>query len=179
MALPNLPADQLADLAGLFYELSHDPKTRKEIGKLVKKAKPESRHAAAFADVEIEDRFDKFREEQEEKELKRQQDALLRDMNARRSSLLVGGPDGQGRKYSEDDLKKIEDLMQKKGIVDYDDGATLYAATLPPIDPNPNYEPPEHGATWELPEFAKFGENPDKAARNTAHQMIGEFMRKR
>ena len=55
MPLPNLPADQLADLAGLFYELSHDPKTRKEIGKLVKKAKPESRHAAAFADVEIED----------------------------------------------------------------------------------------------------------------------------
>ena len=103
----------------------------------------------------------------------------MEHLESKRRALLTGGPDGQGRKYSEDDLKKIEDLMQKKGISDYDDGATLYAATLPPVDPSPMSEVPEHGATWEFPEWAKFGENPDKAARNTAHSMIKDFMRKR
>jgi hypothetical protein len=167
------------DLTALFLKLSHNPKTRKIIAKAIKEGAPDSRHAQAFADVDVDDKFEKFREEQEARETKRQQDELIRHMNAKRNSLLVGGPEGDGRKYSEDDIKKIEDLMQKKGIVDYDDGATLYAATLPPVDPNPNYEPPQHGATWEIPEFAKFGNDPNKAARDTAHQMIGEFMRKR
>jgi hypothetical protein len=30
-----------------------------------------------------------------------------------------------------------------------------------------------------MPEFAKFGPDPTKAARDTAHQVIGEFMRKK
>jgi hypothetical protein len=167
------------DLTALFIKLSQDPKTRKIIAKAVKEGAPDSSHAKAFADVDMQDQFEKFREEQEARDLKKQQDDLMRQMNAKRSALLVGGPDGEGRKYSEDDIKKIEDLMQKKGIVDYDDGATLYAATLPPVDPNPNYEPPEHGATWEIPEFAKFVQNPVGASRNVARQVIGEFMRKR
>lgn len=167
------------DLTALFIKLSQDPKTRKIIAKAVKEGAPDSSHAKAFADVDMQDQFEKFREEQEARDLKKQQDDLMRQMNAKRSALLVGGPDGEGRKYSEDDIKKIEDLMQKKGIVDYDDGATLYAATLPPVDPNPNYEPPEHGATWEIPEFAKFGQDPVGASRNVARQVIGEFMRKR
>ena len=168
-----------ADLADLFHELSHNKETRKVIAAAVKKLKPDSPHAQAFADIDVEDKFEKFRADQEERELKRQQDEMLRHMNAKRSALLVGGPDGSGRKYSEDDLKKIEDLMQKKGISDYEDGATLYAATLPPIDTRSQYEPPAHGATWEMPEFAKFGTDPNKAARDTAHGMISEFMRKR
>src|ERR1700733_10919322 len=132
------------DLTALFIKLSQDPKTRKIIAKAVKEGAPDSSHAKAFADVDMQDQFEKFREEQEAR-----------------------------------DLKKIEYLMQKKGIVDYDDGATLYAATLPPVDPNPNYEPPEHGATWEIPELAKFGQDPVGASRNVARQVIGEFMRKR
>jgi hypothetical protein len=168
-----------AELGDLLHELTHDKKTRTAIGKIIKQAKPDSPHAAAFADVEIEDRFEAFKAEQEKKDLERQQQDMLRQMNAKRAALLVGGPDGQGRKYSEEDLKKIEDLMQKKGIADYDDGATLYAATLPPVDPSPPSEIAPHGATWEFPEFAKFADNPAKAARDTAHQIIGEFMRKR
>jgi hypothetical protein len=169
-----------ADLADLFHELSQDPKTRKAIGKLIKEAKPDSPHARAFPDVDMSDQFEKFRQEQEEKELERQKAEMLRQMNAKRSALLSGGSDGQGRKYSEDDVKAIESLMQKKGISDYEDGATLYAATLPPIDPTPGTDVPyQHGSTWEIPEFAKFGDNPVKASRDTAHQVITEFMRKR
>jgi hypothetical protein len=172
--------DQNADdLRALFLKLAHDKKTRKTIAKAIKEIAPDSPHAAAFADVEVEDRFETFRAEQEAKELKREQNEMLRQMNAKRASLLVGGPDGQGRKYSEEDLKKIEGLMQQKGIADYEDGATLYAATLPPVDPQPGSEIPQHGATWEIPEFAKFGTNPKQASYDVAHQVIGEFMRKR
>ena len=176
---PQLSPEVQADLSRLFFQLSHNPKTRKIIAKAVKEAAPDSPHAQAFADIDVDDKFENFKKEQEDRELKRQQDAMLAHMNARRSALLTGGPDGQGRKYSEDDLKKIETLMEKKGIVDYEDGATLYAATLPPVDPTPAGDIPEHGATWEFPEFAKFGQDPVKASRDTARSVISEFMRKR
>ncbi|SRR6266567_2621435 len=168
-----------ADLADLFHELSHDPKTRKMMAAAVKAAKPGSSYEQAFSDIAVEDRFEAFKADQEQKELKRQNDEILARMNASRAALLSGGPDGKGRKYEEADVKKIQELMQRKGISDYDDGATLYAATQPPLDPNPNREIPEHGATWEMPEFAKYAPDPNKAARDTATSMITEFMRKR
>jgi hypothetical protein len=179
MSAPNLSPEAQADLANLFFQLSQDPKTRKEIGRLVRKARPDTPHAMAFKDIEIEERFASFEEQQAAKEQKRQQDEILSRMNAQRARLLTGSEDG-GRQYSEDDVKKIEALMQKKGITDYEDGATLYAATLPPVDPRPGDDIPiEHGATWEFPAWDKFAQNPDKAARNEAHSAITELMRKR
>ena len=177
MALNLDPAAQ-ADLAALFLELSHNPKTRKQMAKAIKDAKPESPHARAFSDVDMSEQMESFREEQAKKDLERQRDDMIARMNAKRAALLTGGPDGSGRRYGEDDIKKIEDLMQRKGISDYEDGATLYAATLPPIE-QPSGAIPEHGATWEFPEWDKYATAPDKAARNTAHTMITDFMRKR
>jgi hypothetical protein len=177
--MPALDPTVEKDLAALFMQLSHNPKTRKIIAKAVKEAKPDSPHAQAFADVDLEDRFETFTREQEQRELKKQQDDMLAGMNRKRASLLTGGSDGEGRKYSEDDVKAIETLMQKKGITDYEDGATLYAATLPPIDPRPGEEAPQHGSTWEFPEWGTFGADPVKASRNAAHNVISEFMRKR
>jgi hypothetical protein len=175
----NLSPEAQADLANLFYSLSQDPKTRKEIGKLVRKARPDTPHAMAFKDVEIEERFESFEETQASREQERRNAEILTRMNAQRVRLLTGGEDG-GRQYSEDDVKKIEALMQKKGISDYEDGATLYAATLPPVDPRPGDDiPSPHGATWEFPAWDQFAQNPDKAARNEAHSAITELMRKR
>lgn len=169
-----------ADLADLFHELSQNKDTRKIVAQAVKKLKPDSPHAMAFADVDQEDRFEAFKREQEETALKRQQDEILARMNAKRSALLTGGPDGSGRKYGEDDVKKIEELMQRKGITDYDDGATLYAATLPPVDPRPGEEiPVAHGTTWEFPRWAEFGSDPIGASRKEANLAITELIRKR
>jgi hypothetical protein len=167
-----------ADLARLALDLSHDPATRKEFGKLVKKAKPNSPHANAFADVEMDDKFESWKAQQEQERIKAQQDAVLTRMNAQRTALLTGGADGSGKKYSEDDVKKIEELMQKRGITDYEDGAILYAATLPPPTPKPPSDIPAHGSTWEFPEWATFGKDPVRASRNIANQVIGEFQRK-
>jgi hypothetical protein len=68
--------------------------------------------------------------------------------------------------------------MEKKGIVDYDDGATLYAATNPQPGPLDN-EPTVPGATWEFPEFAKFKDDPVKASREVAFQAIRELRNRR
>ena len=168
-----------ADLADLFHELSHNKETRKAVAAAVKKLRPDSPHAQAFSDVDMQDQFENFRQEQENRDLERQRSDMLARMNQKRAALLSGGADGEGRKYSEDDVKAIESLMQSKGISDYEDGAILYAATLPPIDPRPGEEMPQHGSTWEFPEWGKFGADPVKASRDTAHTVITEFMRKR
>lgn len=168
-----------ADLAKLALELSHNKDTRRDFGKLVKKAMPTSRHAAAFSDVDLEDKFESFEKRQEEKEIERQKQSVLDRLNAQRRSLLTGGGNGEGRKYSEDDVKKIEDLMQKKGISDYEDGAVLYASTLPPENTKPTNLPPQHGTTWEFPEFARFSPDPVKASREIAGEVIAEFQRNR
>jgi hypothetical protein len=177
MATPQLSPEVQADLAALFLKLSHDPKTRKAIAKAVKEGAGDSPHAAAFKDVDLEDRFESFTREQEQRELKKQQDEVLANMNRKRAALLTG--DGSGRQWSEDDVKAIEKTMEKYGITDYEAGATLHAATLPPVDPRPGEEPPQHGSTWEFPEWGKFGADPVKASRDTAHTVISEFMRKR
>lgn len=168
-----------ADLSALFLKLSHDPKTRKLIAKAVKEGAADSAHAKAFVDVDLEDRFEKFTSDQEQRDLQKQQNEMLAQMNRKRAALLTGGDDGSGRKWNEDDIQGIEKTMQKYGITDYEAGATLHAATLPPIDPRPGEEIPQHGSTWEFPEWGKFGADPVKASRDTAHTVISEFMRKR
>ncbi len=168
------------DLARLALALSHDKKHRKAFGKLVREALPDSPHAAAFQDVDVEDRFERLEADRQAKELERQQQAQLDRMNRQRAALLSGGEGGEGPKYSEEDVGKIEALMQKKGIVDYEDGRVLYAATQPPPSPQPPTNMPgQHGATWEFPEWGKFGADPVKASRDTANTVITEFMRKR
>ena len=176
---PAIDPNVANDLARLALDLSHNKDTRREFGKLVKRAKPDSPHAAAFADVEMEDRFESFKNEQEQSRIKVQQQQILDRMNAQRSQLLTGNSDGTGRKYSEDDVKKIETLMEKKGITDYEDGAVLYAATLPPDNLKPTAELPKHGTTWEFPEFDKFGKDPIRASRDIAAQVINEFAQRK
>jgi hypothetical protein len=168
------------DLGNLAYELGHDPKTRKAFGKLVKEAKPDSPHARAFADVEIEDKFEAFERKQQEKELKAQQDAVLARMNQQRQNLLTGGADGAGPKYDEDTVKKIEKFMEDNGITNYAHGAVLYANENPPLSPPDNDPPPNmHGDKWTIPDFEKFKDDPDGAARNVAYGVIKEFRQKR
>lgn len=175
-----LDAASAADLADLFHELSQNKETRGIVAKAVRKLHPDSPHAMAFKDVELDERFESFEQKQAEAAMERQRQDMLDRMNRQRLSLMTGGPDGQGRRYEEDDVKKIEALMQKKGITDYEDGATLYAATLPPVEMNPNPNvPTPHGATWEFPDWAAFAPDPNKAARDTATSMITDFMRKR
>jgi hypothetical protein len=172
-----------AELGDLLHELTHDKRGRRGIAKLIKELKPDSPHAQAFTDVDIEDRFEAFKEEQEADRLRRESEAVNRELARQRNALLSGGPDGSGRKYSEEQVKQIEELMMSRGIRSYDDGATLFAATNPPVDPEHD-EAPRHGATYQFPTvgnvpFEEFAKNPASASRDMAHQLIDEFNRRK
>lgn len=172
-----------AELGDLLHELTHDKRGRKQIAKLIQQIKPDSPHAAAFGDVDIEDRFEEFKQTQEEDRLRRESEAVNRELARQRNTLLTGGQDGEGRKFTEEQVKQIEALMEARGIRSYEDGATLYAATMPPVDPD-HETAPRHGATYEFPTigtvpFEEFAKNPNAASRDMAHQLIGEFNRRR
>jgi hypothetical protein len=160
-----------ADLGDLLHELTHDKKYRGAIGRIIREAKPDSPHAMAFPEIELEDKFDAREKERETADLKRRQDAWEAQQASARQRLLDGGPEGTGPKYDEDTLGKIKALMDKKGIYDWEDGATLYAATQPPVQ-KPTERPTVHGATWEIPEFARFGKDPVRASREVAYDEI-------
>lgn len=170
-----LAIEVAADLGDLLYDLTHDEKHRAKVGKLIKEARPDSPHAKAFKDVELEDRLSAFEQQQEQRALDNQRKEIVSRMEAQRQRLIDGDDDG-GRKYSEDDIKKIEELMEKKGLTNYEDGATLYSATMP--QPGPLDEDPVRGSTWEFPEFAKFKDDPVKASKEVAYDVIREIRNK-
>src|SRR5215831_12136835 len=164
-----------AELGDLLHELTHDKRGRAIIAKAIKEIKPDSPHAQAFTDVDIEERFEKFKTDQEDDRLRRESEAVNRELARQRNDLLTGGSDGEGRKFSEDQVKEIETLMQARGIRSYEDGATLYAVTNPPLDPDHDNGAPLHGATYDFPtvgnlSFEVFAKNPNAASRNMAHQ---------
>ena len=169
----------MADLSGLFYELAHDPKTRKGIAKLVKEKYPD--RAQAFADVDTQEQIEALRAEQAEKEQLQEGRRLQSERQKQRDTLITSG------RYGEDQVKEIEQIMERFGsTIDYEAAAVLYAHEKPPA--NPQEGPPDDqrmGATWEFPTvngkdgkpipFAEFAKNPNSAAQNAAYQVITEF----
>ncbi len=172
---------QMADLSQLAYQLAHG-EHRKEFAKIVKKAAPE--RAAAFSDVEQEERFQAFKDEQEQKEQLAEGRRIQAELTRQRTDLI-----GSGR-YNEDQVKDIEKIIERHGsTLDYTTAAVLYAHENPPS--NPQAGPPEDqrpGATWEFStvngrdgkplSFEQFSKNPTAAAQNAAYQVIDEFKRK-
>jgi hypothetical protein len=180
MAKVQLSPEQQASISDLFYELCHDPKTRKKARDLIKDRDPAL--AAQFADVTVDERMEEFEAKQADKELKRQQDEHVRRLSEQRAALIADG------KYTEDQVKEMETgVMARYGLSDYKAAATLYASENPPATPTPPALKPG-GATWEFPSvevggkvvpFADFAKDPAGASRNAAFNVIEGFGRSR
>ena len=80
------------DLAQLAFELAHNKDTRKPFGQLVRKALPESKHARAFSDLDVEDKFEAFKGDLEKEKIEAQREKILQRMNAQRHRLIAGLP---------------------------------------------------------------------------------------
>jgi hypothetical protein len=78
-------------------------------------------------------------------------------------------------KYSAEQITEIETVMTKYGISDYEAGAKLYSADFKPSAQSSTRDKIRHGTVWEFPELPGLFENPDKAARDMAVQVIDEF----
>src|SRR6516162_5561553 len=88
-----LSLDVAAELGDLLYDLTHDKKTRAQIGRIIKEAKPDSQHAAAFKDIELEDRLSAFEKAQEDRSIDEQRKATLSRLEQQRARLLDGSSD--------------------------------------------------------------------------------------
>lgn len=161
MAYKDLSPQQKEQLAELMYNIGNNPKTRKQTLKAIKEIDPDAR----FSDLEAED----LRQEIEEKFSEQEQLRLGREAQERqqrqRDSLVSSG------RYSEEDLPKIEETMQKYGITDYEAGAKLYGADVEPARPTPEIK----GRVWEMPSFEGLKENPQTWGRKEAYKVIDEL----
>jgi hypothetical protein len=178
---PQFTPEVASGLAALAHKLAHDPKTRKQYAKLVKEVAPE--HAGAFSDVESADALDAFKQELLDRDTATAAAATVARLAADRAKLLENGDDGKPR-YTEDQVKAIEGVMQRLGLSDYEAGRVIYAHENPPANPTPATPDNVSGATFEFPtlgglSFADFAADPTKAARTQAYEVIGEFARKR
>lgn len=141
--------------------------TRREFIKLVKKIDP----SRSFPDVEMQDLREEMESKFAEEETKRQANATKKRMEDQRQALIDSG------RFTEDDVKKIEtDVMQTKGITDYDTAAILYGAQHAPAKAAPEIS---SGGTWTLPDNKGLRENPGKWARDQAFASIADIQRAR
>jgi Skp family chaperone for outer membrane proteins len=177
--LRQLSPQEQEELSRMFFELTHDPKTRKSVAKLVKEKFPDK--AAGFSDVDMQDQIEALRQEQEQRDLLRQAREYQGELD-RQAAELSG-------KYSPDQITAIKAIADRAGnTIDLQTAAVLYAHENPP--PNPQDGPPEEqrSGTWEFPSvkgrdgkdipFADFAKDPNSAARNAAYQTITEFKKR-
>lgn len=172
-----LSVEQQADLAALAYELGHNPQTRAGLANLVNKVDPQ-RARASFPDVVAQSQFSALERKIEQRFQKEDAEKLKSRHDEQRSRLKD--------RYSEEQIGEIAKEMTRAGVVDWEDGATLYAAKNPAADPR--YQPPErprHSNKWDFPTvagrdgkpmtFKDFAADTRTASMDAAYAVIDEF----
>jgi hypothetical protein len=150
------------ELGRLLKRLSTNPQTRRDVTKLIKKAHP----AARFPDQDLEDYKEAEAARREAEKIERDRKEVMDRLESQRKALL--------NRYSEDNLKEIEALMQKHGIADYEVGAKLYASEAAPTTGRSSSP---QGQTWTMPGDKDLLADPRKWATDQASNIIEEFRR--
>jgi hypothetical protein len=175
-----LTPQEMADLSNMFFELSHDPKTRPYVAKLVEHKFPD--RAASFTDVKQSNEVQALRNEIAQRDQLAQAKEMQRALDAQRDRLVESG------RYTREQTTEIKQIIDRHGgTLDYDQAAVLYAHEKPPT--NPQDAPPLPGrmdARWEFPTvqgrdgkpipFGDFAKDPNAAAHNAAYAVIDGFM---
>jgi hypothetical protein len=158
----------LIELGKKYLQVAGDKRTRVQALKLAKTVDPEFRMPA---DVEMVDIRQELDQREQAREMKAQQQATLTRIEAQKRKLM--------EKYSADQIAEIETkVMQKYGLSDYEAGAKLYAADFAPAKPS-GRDMLGHGATWTFPQLPGLMDDPTKAAREAAADIIDELNRAR
>lgn len=155
----------LKELAELSLRLAHNDKTRERYVELVQEDNPNFK----APDIEAKKAARKVDELREELKLEKQREQALSKMESQKQKLI------DSNRYSDEDMGKIENFMQEKGIADYEDAATLYSSRHAPAPSTPEIKT----SRWEMPAFKGLMENPNKWASDEAHRVIGEFRNNR
>lgn len=152
----------LKELGQLMLKARKNPKTSKGIARIVQTIDS----SVKFPDLEIDDVRAEMNQRFEQAEIERDRQATLNQLAAQRRR-VANMFDGD-----ETVMGKIESLMKKHQIFDYDVGRKLYAADQPA--PQPRQEP-FMGANWEAPNIKELLTNPLAYERNEARKAIDEI----
>ena len=166
----NMPQETLLELGRLALRLSRNEKTRRPFLKQVKEVAP---NYQLPGDQQVEDLRAELAEAREKEQAERKSREVTNRLEKQRAG-LIDGTLLAGRSFDDATVKEIEEkIMTKYGISDYEAGAKLY---LSDFKPPPNAKP-STTATWTFPDIPGLNDDPAKAAREAAHQVIDEFRR--
>jgi hypothetical protein len=168
-------------LSTLFHQLAHNKDTRGPLARMVKHVG--SPVAAAFNDVQLEDKFAALNKKLDDRLLQDQINQAANAQARQKNTLIEAG-------RTAEEVADIEKLMSNFGLGNYEAGAKLYDAYNPPADPR-DQGPDAWNDTgvWEFPTlpgadgkpmaFKDFAQDPVKATRAAAYTAIDEFKRTR
>ena len=146
---------QVADFVEPIY---NDPRFGKEARSLIKKAYPNLQMEGYDLEQRMDEKIDairKERDDEKEYDRKRAQDAQDEQYKQERKAVQ----DRYG--FTEDAMTRMEDMMVKRNIGNYEDAATLFAAK----EPRPSEPTPGASRYWNHEKqdgFAEISKDPEK-----------------
>lgn len=127
-SLENVTEEQRLSLARAMQTLLNNPELARDTKKLLKKANP----SLQFPDIDVEDKFEKFREEQGERDKKREEDDRVRRANENYEKL-------RGKVLEKGfTVEEVEKVMKDKGIANYDTAMEYIEAQRQLAPPTPD-----------------------------------------
>ena len=162
------------ELAEMMLAIGHSPKHRKAVTKALAEVIPGYELPADVRNADVAESVDERFAERDRKDAERETLAKLE----RQRKGLLDGTLIEGRQYTEEQIKEIEEVMKPRGITDYESGALIYAGSQKPASPTP--EIPSRGQ-WEFPKV----KNPFDStaltmdARKQAFDVINELNARR
>ena len=145
------------NLRALVEKIMADPKRRAEVERLHKEVDPNAKTPTLDSMKSTEEPITALRKEmadfikaQNEANTKRETDAQLAALTAKRDAGFAELRTKHG--YNPDGIKKIEEIMEKKGILDPLDAAVIFERDNPPPAPVQS-----SSSSWNFPEIPKDG----------------------
>lgn len=157
--------------AALFDELMSDKEVRRDTLRALNKKHPEiyvPELAAEDIVVErtkkIQEDFDKYRTEQEQKALERSLAEQKRELKHKHHA-------------TDEDLTAVEKLMTERKIADYDTGFEFYRLSKKAAEPTPSVF--ESKRLTMPPDLKEWSKNPQQMGRKLAEQALFELNQRR
>lgn len=165
-SLEGYTPEQQAQLARTMAALLNNPDVARDTKRLIKKVDS----SVSFADIELQDQFEKLRAEQLEKDKEREEQDRIRRANAEYEKTKERVT---SRGFKVEDVEK---LMKEKGIASYDTAMEFLDNQSKLAPPTPD----SLGRSMELPANAKdINRDPKNWARNEAHAAIDQLRMRR
>lgn len=167
MALENMDAQTVQELAALGMQLAGSPETRQQYLSLVKQVRPDLPMPELETSRRIDDATQKLRDEIAEMKAEQSRRDAAEEVARSRGDLVKRGL------ASEDDIAKIEEMMLKDGIMNYETAARYYQNQRQLAAPTPSVA--NSRAFAPLVNMNEFFKNPRTAAMNAADEVFREL----